>query len=277
MIERLEVRRLFAVEIRGSSLAIEGDDGADLISLAESKSTNTLSVFYNSQQFSFPLDSIQQINVSTLAGPDYIVIGSLAIPTNIRSGKGDDTISAGDADDIIDGQGGFDYVFGRGGSDRITGGLQGDEMIGGAGDDEFLAGSSGENDDTVTGGPGKDLVDYSARSSGIVVSVETEPNPALVVDSIYPDVEVVIGGQGHDTITNATRFGIELRGGPGNDTIRGGSGDDTLVGGPGIDLLYGFGGRDHLDLVDGESDIGLGGSGGDSADADDLDVLSEVP
>jgi len=277
MIERLETRRLFAVELRGSSLAVEGDDGADLISFAESPSNNTLSVFYNLQQFDFARDQVTQINVSTLAGPDYIVIGSINIPTNIRSGKGDDTISGGDADDVLDGQGGFDYVFGRNGNDLITGGLQGDEMIGGAGDDMFYAGSTGDNDDTVTGGPGRDTVDYSTRTSGIHVSVEVDPNPLLVVDSIYPDVEVIIGGQGSDTITNATRFGIELRGGPGNDTIRGGSGNDTLVGGSGTDLLYGYGGRDLMQINDGAADTAFGGSGGDSADADEFDVLNEIP
>lgn len=279
MIERLETRRHFAVvEMRGSSLAIEGTEQADDIALAEgAPEENLLRVTLNGQDYDFPRDQVTQINVSTLAGADSIIIGSLDIPTNIRGGKGDDTISGGDADDVLDGQGGFDYVFGRNGNDTITGGLQGDEMIGGAGDDYLLAGSSGDNDDTVSGGPGRDTVDYSARTSGLHISVEVDPNPLLVVDSIYPDVEVIIGGQGNDTITNATRFGITLIGGPGNDTIRGGSGNDTLIGGAGLDVLYGYGGRDHFVLDDGEADTAFGGSGGDSAEDDGLDVLNEIP
>lgn len=280
MVQRLEPRRLLdgVIEMRGASLAIEGTEFADSIEFARgAPEENLIRVLFNGNWHEFQRDKVTQINISTLAGPDLIIIGPLDIPTNIRGGRGDDTISGGDADDVLDGQGGFDYVFGRSGADVITGGLQGDEMIGAAGDDYFFAGSSGDNDDTVTGGPGHDIVDYSARTSGIHLSVETEPNPSLVTDSIYPDVEVIIGGQGNDTIINATRFGIELRGGPGNDTIRGGSGNDTLVGGPGLDLLHGFGGRDHFVLDDGQADTAFGGSGGDSADADGLDVLSEIP
>jgi Ca2+-binding RTX toxin-like protein len=264
--------------MRGASLAIEGTEFDDSIEFARgAPEENLLKVLFNGTWYQFQRDKVTQINISTLAGPDTIILGPLDISANVRGGRGNDTISGGNADDVLDGQGGFDYVFGRNGHDLITGGLQGDEMIGGGGDDVFYAGSTGDNDDTVTGGPGHDIVDYSGRTSGIHVSVETEPDPETVVDSIYPDVEVIIGGQGNDTIINATRFGIELRGGPGNDTIRGGSGNDTLIGGPGRDLLYGYGGRDHFSLDDGQADTAFGGSGGDSADADALDVLSEIP
>ena len=60
----------------------------------------------------------------------------------------------------------------------------------------------------------------------------------------------IIGGPGDDT----------LYGGPGDDTLRGAGGDDVLYGGPGNDLLYG--GRGHDTLFGGEGDDVLRGGPG---------------
>ena len=97
-------------------------------------------------------------------------------------------------------------------------------------------------------------------------------------DKIYGDINEVIGSPFDDDIVNATKRGMRIDGGAGNDTLTGGSGNDTLIGGTGNNLLQGKGGNDLLSVGTGSSDTLDGGSGTDTAigNAGD-DTLISVP
>ncbi len=82
---------------------------------------------------------------------------------------------------------------------------------------------------------------------------------------------VIAGGDGNDVIdARGLPTGVELFGGPGDDTLKGSRGVDVIVGGPGNDTLRGGGRRDVL----------IGGAGEDllaGGDADDILIGGIVP
>lgn len=280
MIERLESRRLLSVTLERGVITILGTTGADSVEVADgAPEENLIKIVYNAQQFDFPRDQVVRIDASLSDGPDLFIAGSIDIPVHVKGGRGNDSLSGGDANDTLLGEGGFDYVFGRAGDDSLVGGIQNDLIIGGIGDDWIVPYSFGTGDDTISGGAGFDTIDYAGNDNGVIVSIEPNPDEAIVEDVIGIDVERVIGSNSADTMTNLTRRGIIFEGGPGNDTLTGGSGNDTLIGGPGLDVLRGFGGADRFGVADGESDTLFGGSGTDALldDADGSDVLSEIP
>ena len=158
--------------------------------------------------------------------------GKLPSDTSIDGGAGDDTLSGGDEDD------------------HLTGGAGSDRMLGGAGSDDFQAGASVEPD-VMDGGADFDVVDYSARTTGVRVDLtettasEGEPGEA-------------------DTIT-----GVEnARGGSGDDRLLGDDGPNGLSGGPGADMLFGRGGADELAGDEGVDSF-HGGAGDDAIDPND--------
>jgi len=73
------------------------------------------------------------------------------------------------------------------------------------------------------------------------------------------------GGGGNDEIIveDSINFGLVLKGNDGNDVIKGGRGNDKIEGGDGSDLLYGGGGNDNIDGGSGNDRI-EGGPGFDS-------------
>jgi Ca2+-binding RTX toxin-like protein len=96
--------------------------------------------------------------------------------------------------------------------------------------------------------------------------------PAMMLGGAGSDI--VFGGSGADSIDGGSGDDV-IFGNPGddvifgnfgNDTLYGVTGHDTLQGGAGKDYVYGDGGNDRLiaDLVENESDLLAGGSGGDT-------------
>lgn len=155
-------------------------------------------------------------------------------------------------------------------------------LEGGDGDDNL---NSGQNQFAVhDGGPGADIfsgpgatVDYSSRTNPLTVSNGdnlANDGETGEHDLVSDDVEVILCGQGADTVTLHQGFDMFVSGGAGNDeivdqgdefntlsggpgrdflqtytvdsTLRGGDGEDTLIGGNGDQDLYGGDGADLL-------------------------------
>lgn len=161
---------------------------------------------------------------------------------------GNDVFNGNDADDVY-------YL--TGGNDRVNG-SKGDDVI------HFGAGLTGTV--SVGGGDGADTLDFSTRTTGITINLNSTNAQAvgggLTVVLLGVDVEnafgsavgsnqltgnplnnVLLGGAANDTLT----------GDAGNDVLVGGDGDDNLVGGEGNDLLIGGKGADRI----------VGSNGGD--------------
>ncbi len=123
--------------------------------------------------------------------------------------------------------------------------------------------------DTVNGGAGQDMVDYSASSRGLQIDLNGSGNTGtvrfvtsltyippgsttpLTVTTIVPvanlsGIEDVVGTAYGDGITGSSLDNV-LDGGNGGDTIKGLTGNDTLLGGYGSDKLFGGTGRNTID------------------------------
>ena len=183
----------------------------------------------------------------------------------------------GDGDDSLIAPGGagpiaLDADGGRG-SDRLestlprntlAGGPGDDTLVGGEGDDTFREGAASDGTDMVSGGAGKDTVDYGERTRSVVARLAGGPGSGerSEADSLS-SIEAAIGGSGADQLIGSARDD-ELTGGRGSDRLVGGRGDDTLRldsgrsqladGGPGADVLESGSGSATL----------AGGSGSDS-------------
>ena len=138
----------------------------------------------------------------------------------------------------LKGGSGNDTITGNALSNVITGGAGNDVMNGGAGDDVFPQGAAADGNDTISGGPGVDKVDYSRRSDDITATLDgVTPSGDLAAseaDILGSDVENLEGGAGDDVLTGNASAN-ELVGGAGDDTISSLGGDDTIEGGEGDD------------------------------------------
>jgi len=168
--------------------------------------------------------------------------------------------------DVITGDG-TDLINNRGGT------ILGTSRLGG-GNDQYRAGLSEE---TVDGGDGADIVDFSG-SSGVQIaldgsiaatgwafgdrylgfeSLDGSRNGADVLIGDFTD-NILYGNGGND----------RLGGQGGFDTLFGGDGNDALDGGTGDDILYGEGGNDALTGGSGGDDL-RGGDGNDKLSGSD--------
>jgi len=159
-------------------------------------------------------------------------------------------------------------------------------------------------DDTLIGGSGFDLLDYSGATGGVTadlkggsvsgagVGADTVTGFEAFLGSQFADVvdgtsrdDILIGLAGDDTISGSSGNDM-LEGGDGNDDLQGGSGADFLDGGVGRDVLRGGTGEDWLDGGDGDDQLSggkgqdtlMGGAGDDWVDADSGDdtVLADA-
>jgi hypothetical protein len=104
-------------------------------------------------------------------------------------------------------------------------------------------------DDSITGGAGTDLVDYSQVNVSVTVDLGTGTATGDGTDKLT-DIENATGGSGADQLTGST----------GNNELTGGAGNDTLSGGLGNDVLYSGDGNDSVDAGEG-NDLIIGGDG----------------
>ncbi|MFZ5892409.1 MAG: hypothetical protein ACOY0T_15220 [Myxococcota bacterium] len=177
--------------------------------------------------------------------------------------------NGGAGNDILVGNSAANTLNGNDGDDILAGGplvvanssCPTDKLNGGAGDDWFDMGADDniavltKNDcnQTVSGGAGLDVIDYSQRSATSVLLVKLDGVTASGEQSLSPreadkignDVEIALGGAGLDLITGSDNQDF-LFGGLGNDRLYGGKGDDHVYGGAGDDFLYGDLGNDSF-------------------------------
>ncbi len=222
---------------------------------------------------------------------DILLSGALAVTINLDDGN-DVFSAAGDATTGAAYAAPLD-IYGGNGNDSLRGGAAADTYYGGEGDDTFVAGPTADGGDTMNGGNGTDVADYSARTTSVTLSRDGAANDGAAGenDNIASDVEVLRGGSGDDTFDEgSTANGPEiLDGGPGIDTVSyagrtadlaisidglpdsGEPGEhdtvlttvENVVGGSGDDTIYGSGLANVLDGGPGNDTIS-GGAGNDT-------------
>jgi Ca2+-binding RTX toxin-like protein len=203
-------------------------------------------------------------------------------PPPVVGSAGDDSLSGGAGNDRVDGDDG---------NDTVTGG-SGDDTYGGATAPPTFCDQPPpcpapptNGTDTFSGGPGRDLADYSLAGDALAVSLDDFPNDGESQgegDNIRADVEDVVGGSAADTLIGSEadnrldgagnndrsegRGGNDIllggEGDAGSDNLDGGDGTDALDGGPSDDELIGAGGNDSLDGDSGQDNL-QGGVGND--------------
>ena len=129
---------------------------------------------------------------------------------------------------------------------RVIGSRFGDNLAGDAGDNVFVG---GYGDDTLSGGDGFDVADYSdipAFDSGVEVDLSSGMASSPIVGwDMLESIECVVGSANSDTITGgdvwdalagfSTRY--QLVGGGGDDVLTAMGFATNLVGGAGVDTL----------------------------------------
>ncbi len=182
-------------------------------------------------------------NVNGAAGNDDLQGGSTH--NSLRGGDGNDILRGGNGGNTLIGNAGDDDLRGGDSADFLDMGAGDDTGTGGAGNDVYTHFASGFGADSMSGGPGRDYVYYSAnacpndkdddfglvsRASAVRVTLDgvADDGEAGEGDNVLPDMEDVVGTQ-HD------------------DTIIGNDGDNLLTGLGGRDVLRGGGGADRLE------------------------------
>jgi Ca2+-binding RTX toxin-like protein len=236
---------------------------------------------------------------------------SLSIPATLDGGDHSDTLTGGAGDDQLTAGGGTGFgagenvLTGNDGDDLLVGGSVRDTLQGGSGDDTL---DGGLGPDVMRGGAGRDTLDYSSRTKPLHIVLDRFQDDGEIGedgegDLAADDIEIVLGGSGHD-LMGGTNADNEIHGMGGYDTINGGGGDDALFGWHGNDVILGGDGDDYIEAgaghdyveghdgedtilalagndwvvtsADGNDDLIIGGRGTDTADADEEDDVTSV-
>ncbi len=206
-----------------------------------------------------------------------------------ESGEVDDVqstvevVTGGLGDDTLTGDGGANTLNGGAGADTLVGGAGNDTLNGDAGDDTFDEEDASSGGDTFNGGAGTDVVDYSARTSDLVVTMDgvaANDGESMEADNVKSDVENLIGGAGDDTITGNASANV-LTGFDGDDTMDGGAGNDTFdeeAADSGADVFTGGAGADVVDYSarTGDLTVTMDGSAADDGEGEGDDVHADV-
>ena len=209
---------------------------------------------------------IMMSTASTLLGVAPSMVTSDADADDGLPGENDDirpsteNILGGSGNDLLIGDTGKNLLKGGPGDDILEGGAtnstscanfvvaQADALFGEAGDDTLYAPLTNCSA-SLSGGAGADTVDFSGRHRALTLSNDAAANDGDSISmekaTIGSDVEVVVGGYGHDVLSGAAAADT-LNGGAGNDFLSGGAGDDTLLGGTGSDVFNGGMGFDTV-------------------------------
>ena len=142
-------------------------------------------------------------------------------------------------------------------SGAMAGTAQADILTGTEADDWFAVTAGC---DTINGGDGFDLIDFSSAASAVTLSLQSpQQNNGPALGQSYLSVEGAVGSTFSDTFTGNTLDNL-LRGEAGNDRLYGNAGNDSLYGGAGNDLLLGGTGADLLDGGAGRDRVSYGQS-----------------
>ncbi|WP_456787730.1 calcium-binding protein [Cellulomonas sp. P5_C5] len=271
----------YHLEARGQHLRLTVDGRTVLDRTLAGRGAGTIALGFETHQGSSSWDYVRYdtapghaCTIRGTDGPDVLtgtpradVICAGAGDDRVSGLGGDDVLVGGDGDDTLLGGVGHDLLQGGWGGDVLDGGPDSGRSEGGQGDDRFVTGAAPDGAHQLVGGPGRDAVDYSARTGPVTVTLDGlggdgEPGEGDSVGapppwSSSPDIEEVVGGYGDDVLTGVW-WQETLVGGPGADLLRGGGGQDDLRGTDGVE------GNDRLD----------GGDGQDACTADRLDAMT---
>jgi hypothetical protein len=256
-----------------TKLSVYGGMGADTITVG-SLTTTVGDIFSGGTDATAtePVDTItfaaRTTNGVTVALDTSVAVPGLASAAN--DGDGDGTV---EKDNVLND---FEVVTGTGLNDFLTSGVlrvgvAGDKptayVLNGMAGDDVLA--SKQNFGTIfNGGTGVDTVDYSARTAGIVVTMDGKTADDgekdvtanvltnATLDNVAADVENLFG-------TDAAG-GDKITGNSANNVIRPGAGPDVVVTLDGDDYML-SGGAAGGDVADGD-DLFQGGTGNDTVD-----------
>lgn len=265
-------------------LELTGTDNADTFNTSDPVDSYT-GVEYINLYGEGDDDNITNINAD--AGVKYV---------DIYGGPGNDTITGSnsnpgladpnDYSEWLGGDDGNDEIYGQGGADWLGGNAGEDQLYGGDGND-LLVGY--QDDDLLDGGAGADLINAAGACPLFDCSL---------------DSDVVVGGDGVDTVSYAPFPGVGSAGGdilrsedlvvtldsgtdddgayfapsdPSNEgddvmsveNVTGGTGDDVITGNAGNNTLKGGAGHDNLYGLSGNDTL-EGGPGADDLSGGDL-------
>lgn len=233
----------------------DGTDGAD--SVLGGDGTDTLD--YRAATVNLTLSFTANPVSLAAAGGATDVIAITNDWETFLLGDGADSVVAGASDVAV-------TISGGNGADSLTGGSATDDSLsGGNGDDVFYApDNTDDGADSMVGGAGSDVLDYSLRSSSLTVDLDGTADDGLSGenDNAGTDIEVLFGGSGADTLTGGTSDDV-IYGGDGADSVVGGNGDDTLFPGAETDTRVG---QEANEDGDGSADTIDGGAGNDTVD-----------
>lgn len=176
---------------------------------------------------------------------------------NLKGSAHDDVLTGSILSNTIDGNAGADDISGGPGNGTCASDV--DILNGGNDDDTFQMGFESNCGDAIDGGAGTDTANYEMRLVALTITVDGQANDGVPPtatgekDNIKTTVEIVMGGEGDDSITGGTGNDT-IYGGLGADDLFGGSGNDTLVGGPGADEIDGDAGDDFIDEATADTD-----------------------
>ena len=186
------------------------------------------------------------INLAGVSAADFTALTTVTVD----GGDGNDTINGSLIADQLEGGPGDDRIIG----DNNPGGSR-DEAIGEAGNDTMVW-NPGDGDDVNEGGEGNDTVEVNGGGGGEQFEVKPSATPGRAqFDRIGPNppgpFNIDIGTSerldlnangGDDSLTTANGalgIGLDIDGGPGNDTLDGGDGADLISGGADDDRILG--------------------------------------
>ena len=151
-------------------IVVDGNDADNSITLGQTLSTVTIGV--DGQTSVNDTSNVERIQINAMGGGDTVNLDTLAIPTIVEAGDGDDTVNAATVSAVAV------TVNGGAGDDTITGGAMGDNLDGGAGDDQITGGAGedklygGDDSDTFlwAAGDGNDTIEGGAGPNALVMT-----------------------------------------------------------------------------------------------------------
>lgn len=156
------------IEAAPDGLAIEGDDGRELV-----RNIGTIDG-----------------TVSLGGGNDRFNGRAAEAGNDVDAGAGNDNVKGGDFADTLIGGTGTDVLSGGGGDDQIDGGADNDTLYGHDGNDTLLGGAgndlirAGGDDDIIIGGTGRDTMEGQRGADQFVFQSATESRTGSARDVI---------------------------------------------------------------------------------------------
>lgn len=161
-------------------------------------------------------------------------------------------ITGGPGNDTLTGDANSNRLAGGPGNDTLTGKAGDDSLSGGDGNDTFDEEAAPNGADVLIGGAGIDVVDYSARTTALTVTMDGSAGndgAAGEGDNVKADIEDILCGSGNDDITGNI-LSNAISGGDGDDLLNGAGGGDVFREGAAPNGADSFTGGTGIDLVD---------------------------